>query len=65
MTGWRWPRVVGKVEANPVTPLEYAKIWQARAGADGKPVKFGTISPQCIHGYLDVHTDVYDDDRAS
>ena len=31
---WRWPRVVGKVEADPKNPLEYAKLWriaQARA----------------------------------
>jgi 5-methyltetrahydropteroyltriglutamate--homocysteine methyltransferase len=63
LTGWRWPWVVGKVEHNPHAPLEYAKIHRITQQRTRKPVKFGTISPQCIHGYLDVHTDVYDDDK--
>ncbi|HEY5521093.1 MAG TPA: cobalamin-independent methionine synthase II family protein [Candidatus Limnocylindrales bacterium] len=63
---WRWPRVVGKVEADPKNPLEYAKLWriaQARA-ASGKPVKFGTCSSQVLAIFLDSHTDRYDlDDK--
>ena len=59
---WRWPRVVGKVEADPRNPLEYAKLWriaQARA-ASGKPVKFGTCSSQVLAIFLDSHTAEYD-----
>ena len=65
-TTWRWPRVVGKVEADPKNPLEYAKLWriaQARA-ASGKPVKFGTCSSQVLAIFLDSHTPEYDlDDK--
>ena len=63
-TTWRWPRVVGKVEADPRNPLEYAKLWriaQARA-ASGKPVKFGTCSSQVLAIFLDSHTSEYDRD---
>src|SRR3982750_417164 len=63
-TTWRWPRVVGKVEHDPKNPLEYAKLWriaQARAPS-GKPVKFGTCSPQVLAIFLDSHTTEYDRD---
>ena len=65
-TTWRWPRVVGKVEADPRNPLEYAKLWriaQARSGS-GKPIKFGTCSSQVLAIFLDSHTAEYDlDDK--
>src|SRR4029453_6648467 len=57
----RWRRLVGKVEPNPRTPLEYAKLWriaQARSGS-GKPVKFGTCSSQVLSIFLDSHTPEY------
>lgn len=63
MTGWRWPWVVGKVEPNPFAPLEYAKLHRIAQQRTRKPVKFGTVTPQCIATYLDLHTDVYDDDK--
>jgi 5-methyltetrahydropteroyltriglutamate--homocysteine methyltransferase len=63
MSGWRWPWVVGKVEHNPFAPLEYAKIHRIAQQRSRLPVKFGTVAPQCISTYLDVHTDVYDDDK--
>jgi 5-methyltetrahydropteroyltriglutamate--homocysteine methyltransferase len=63
---WRWPRVVGKVEADPRNPLEYPKIWRIaqQAAASGKPVKFGTCSAQVLAFFLDSHTPDYDlDDK--
>jgi 5-methyltetrahydropteroyltriglutamate--homocysteine methyltransferase len=63
MTGWRWPWVVDKVEPNPFAPLEYAKIHRIAQQRTRLPIKFGTVAPQCISTYLDVHTDVYDDDK--
>jgi 5-methyltetrahydropteroyltriglutamate--homocysteine methyltransferase len=60
---WRWPRVVGKVEPDPDVPLEYAKIHRLTAQRTRKPVKFGTVAPQVLHKYLELATDVYDDDR--
>jgi 5-methyltetrahydropteroyltriglutamate--homocysteine methyltransferase len=63
MTGWRWPWAVDRVEHNPHAPLEYAKIHRIAQQRTRKPVKFGTVAPQCISTYLDVHTDVYDDDK--
>jgi 5-methyltetrahydropteroyltriglutamate--homocysteine methyltransferase len=63
VSGWRWPWVVGKVEPNPAAPLGYGKIHRLAQQRTLKPVKFGTVSPQCIHKYLDIHTDEYDDDK--
>jgi 5-methyltetrahydropteroyltriglutamate--homocysteine methyltransferase len=63
---WRWPRVVGKVEADPKNPLEYAKIWRMaqQSSASGKQVKFGTCSAQVLAFFLDSHTSGYDlDDK--
>jgi 5-methyltetrahydropteroyltriglutamate--homocysteine methyltransferase len=61
--GWAWPRVVGKVEANEDAPLEYAKIWRLAQARTDKPLKFGTVSAQGIHHFLDIRTDLYSDDR--
>jgi 5-methyltetrahydropteroyltriglutamate--homocysteine methyltransferase len=62
--GWAWPYVVGKVEANEDAPLEYAKLWRLAQARTEKPVKFGTVSAQGIHHFLQIHTDHYrDDDR--
>jgi 5-methyltetrahydropteroyltriglutamate--homocysteine methyltransferase len=63
---WRWPRVVGKVEADPKNPLEYAKIWRMaqQSAASGKQIKFGTCSAQVLAFFLDSHTPGYDlDDK--
>jgi len=63
---WRWPRVVGKVEADPKNPLEYAKIWRIaqQSAASGKQIKFGTCSAQVLAFFLDSHTPGYDlDDK--
>jgi 5-methyltetrahydropteroyltriglutamate--homocysteine methyltransferase len=62
-TGWRWPLVVGKVAASPGRPLGYAKVHRLAQQRTRKPVKFGTVAPQCIHKYLEIDTDYYDDDR--
>lgn len=59
-SGWRWPRVTGKVEPN---PLDYPKIWRIAQGKTEKPVRFGTCSAQVMQFFLDLHTDEYDDKR--
>ena len=61
--GWAWPRVVGKVEPNEHAPLEYAKIWRLAQARTDKPLKFGTVSAQGIHHFLEIRTDLYSDDR--
>jgi 5-methyltetrahydropteroyltriglutamate--homocysteine methyltransferase len=59
-TGWRWPRVVDKIEHR---PLGYPKIYRmAQAKAD-RPVKFGTVCSQVMGLFLDIHTDKYKDKR--
>jgi 5-methyltetrahydropteroyltriglutamate--homocysteine methyltransferase len=63
-SGWAWPRVVGRVERNESAPLDYAKLWRLAQARARRPVKFGTVSGQGIHHFLEVRTDVYrDDDR--
>lgn len=63
MGAWAWPRVVGKVKANEAAPLEYAKLWRLAQTQTAHPVKFGTVSAQGIAHFLDITTDLYDDDR--
>jgi len=59
-TGWRWPRVVDKVEHR---PLDYAKIWRLAQGKTSKPVRFGTCCSQVMGLFLDLHTNKYKDQR--
>ena len=59
-TGWRWPKVVDKVEAG---PLEYAKIWRMCQARTRKPIKFGSVSAQVMGYFLDLKTDKYKDVR--
>jgi 5-methyltetrahydropteroyltriglutamate--homocysteine methyltransferase len=59
-TGWRWPRVVDKVEHR---PLDYAKIWRMAQARANKPVRFGTCSSQVMGLFLDLHTPKYKDRR--
>jgi len=59
--GWKFPRVVGKVE--PRLPLEFDKVWRVAQGRTGRPVKFGTISADLAAAVLNLGTDVYDDDK--
>lgn len=59
-TGWRWPRVVGKIEHR---SLDYAKIWRLAQSKTRKPVKFGTCCSQVMGLFLDIHTDHYQDSR--
>ncbi len=59
-TGWRWPKVVDKVEAG---PLEYAKIWRMCQARTRKPIKFGSVSAQVMGYFLDIKTDKYKDVR--
>jgi 5-methyltetrahydropteroyltriglutamate--homocysteine methyltransferase len=61
--GWRWPYVVGKVDADPMSPLDYPLIHRAAQQRTAKPVKFGTASPQCISKYLDIRTESYASDK--
>ena len=44
-TGWRWPRVTGKIEHR---PLDYAKIWRLAQSKTQKPVRFGTCCSQVM-----------------
>ncbi len=55
-TGWRWPRVVGKIEHR---PLGYDKIWRMAQAKSSKPVRFGTCCSQVMGLFLDIHTDHY------
>lgn len=59
-TGWRWPRVVNKIEHR---PLDYAKIWRMAQARANKPVKFGTCCSQVMGLFLDLYTDKYTDHR--
>ena len=59
-TGWRWPRVTGKVEHR---PLDYPKIWRLAQARTQKPVRFGTCCSQVMGLFLDLHTDHYQDKR--
>ena len=59
-TGWRWPRVTGKIEHR---PLDYAKIWRMAQSKTARPVRFGTCSSQVMGLFLDIHTPKYKDNR--
>jgi len=59
-TGWRWPRVVDKIEHR---PLDYAKLWRMAQAKSRKPVKFGTCCSQVMSLFLDLHTPKYKDKR--
>jgi 5-methyltetrahydropteroyltriglutamate--homocysteine methyltransferase len=59
-TGWRWPRVVDKVEHR---PLDYPKIWRLAQGKTDKPVRFGTCCSQVMGLFLDLQTQKYKDRR--
>jgi 5-methyltetrahydropteroyltriglutamate--homocysteine methyltransferase len=59
-TGWRWPRVVDKIEHR---PLDYAKIWRIAQSRTSKPVRFGTCCSQVMGLFLDIHTAKYQDKR--
>jgi 5-methyltetrahydropteroyltriglutamate--homocysteine methyltransferase len=59
-TGWRWPRVVDKVEYH---SLDYAKIWRIAQAKTRKPVRFGTCCSQVMSLFLDIHTPKYKDIR--
>ncbi len=59
-TGWRWPRVVDKIEHR---SLDYAKIWRIAQAKSRKPVRFGTCCSQVMSLFLDIHTPKYKDKR--
>jgi 5-methyltetrahydropteroyltriglutamate--homocysteine methyltransferase len=59
-TGWRWPRVVDKVEYR---PLDYPKLWRLAQARTRKPVRFGTCCTQVMGLFLDIHTPKYQDKR--
>ncbi len=59
-TGWRWPRVVDKVEHR---PLDYAKIWRMAQSKTERPVRFGTCCSQVMGLFLDIHTPKYKDNQ--
>lgn len=59
-TGWRWPRVVDKIEYR---PLDYPKLWRLAQARTRKPVRFGTCCTQVMGLFLDVHTPKYKDKR--
>ena len=59
-TGWRWPRVVDKIEHR---PLDYPKIFRMAQAKSGKPIKFGTCCSQVMGLFLDIHTSKYQDNR--
>ena len=57
-TGWRWPRVVDKVEHR---PLDYPKLWRLAQAKTSKPIKFGTCCSQVMGLFLDLQTNKYKD----
>jgi 5-methyltetrahydropteroyltriglutamate--homocysteine methyltransferase len=59
-TGWRWPRVVDKIEHR---PLDYAKIWRLAQSKTSRPLKFGTVCSQVMGLFLDIHTTKYKDSQ--
>ena len=59
-TGWRWPRVVGKIEHR---PLDYDKIWRMAQSKTDKPVRFGTCCSQVMGLFLDIHTPHYTENQ--
>ncbi len=59
-TGWRWPRVVGKIEHR---PLDYDKIWRMAQAKTDKPVRFGTCCSQVMGLFLDIHTPHYTENQ--
>lgn len=59
-TGWRWPRVVDKIEYR---PLDYPKLWRLAQARTRKPVRFGTCCTQVMGLFLDIHTSKYQDKR--
>lgn len=62
-TGWRWPRVVGKVEPSEDAPLDYAKIWRLAQARTTKPLKFGSVCAHGLNPLLDVENGYDPDDR--
>jgi 5-methyltetrahydropteroyltriglutamate--homocysteine methyltransferase len=61
MAGWRFPSVVGKI--GPKIPFEYGKIWRTAQARATKPVKMGANTADVLGAVVNVHTDLYDDDR--
>jgi 5-methyltetrahydropteroyltriglutamate--homocysteine methyltransferase len=59
-TGWRWPRVVDKIEHR---PLDYAKIWRMAQSKTERPVRFGTCCSQVMGLFLDIRTPKYKDNQ--
>ncbi|MCK6475705.1 MAG: cobalamin-independent methionine synthase II family protein [Phycisphaerales bacterium] len=59
-TGWRWPRVTGKIEHR---PLDYPKLWRLAQARTNRPVRFGTCCSQVMGLFLDIHTPQYKDKR--
>lgn len=59
-TGWRWPRVVGKIRHR---PLDYPKLFRMAQARASRPVKFGTCCSQVMGLFLDIHTTEYGDNR--
>ncbi len=59
-TGWRWPRVVDKIEHR---PLDYPKIYRICQAKTRKRFKFGTVCSQVMGLFLDIHTPKYKDKR--
>lgn len=57
-TGWRWPRIVGKIEYR---PLDYAKLWRIAQSKTRKPIKFGTCCSQAMAFFLDIDSPQYKD----
>jgi len=59
-TGWRWPRVVDRIEHR---PLDYPKLWRMAQVRAERPVRFGTCCSQVMGLFLDIHTPKYKDNR--
>ncbi|MFZ5832057.1 MAG: cobalamin-independent methionine synthase II family protein [Planctomycetota bacterium] len=59
-TGWRWPRITGKIEYR---PLDYDKVWRMTQARADRPVKFGTCCSQVMSLFLEADGTHYKDKR--
>lgn len=57
--GWKYHAVLDKI--GPRVPLEFAKIWRVAQARAGRPVKFGTVSPDIATSVLKLRTSAYSD----
>jgi 5-methyltetrahydropteroyltriglutamate--homocysteine methyltransferase len=61
MGGWRYPAVVDRIGER--LPFEFDKVWRIAQARTEKPVKFGSVSAQCVTSVASLNTDAYKADK--